>query len=132
VALASNSMKYLPRVLLCHPSEGRCLLLAIGLTIAFLPATANTTGSITGLLKDDKGAPVAGGKVTLVDKSTGKTRVIAANRKGSYTFLAVLPGTYTLHAEAPGFTSQDQPNVVVHVDSFLKLDLTLDAEKTPQ
>jgi hypothetical protein len=122
VALASNSMKYLRR----------CLLRAIGLTIAFLPATANTTGSITGLLKDDKGAPVAGGKVTLVDKSTGKTRVIAANRKGSYTFLAVLPGTYTLHAEAPGFTSQDQPSVVVHVDSFLKLDLTLDAEKTPQ
>ena len=122
MALASNSMKCLRR----------CLLLAIGLTIAFLPATANTTGSITGLLKDDKGAPVAGGKVTLVDKSTGKTRVIAANRKGSYTFLAVLPGTYTLHAEAPGFTSQDQPNVVVHVDSFLKLDLTLDAEKTPQ
>ena len=110
----------------------RCLLLVIGLLIAFLPATANTTGSITGLLKDDKGAPVAGGKITLVEKSTGKTRVITANRKGSWTFLAILPGTYTLHADAPGFTSQDQPNIVVHVDSVLKIDLTLAPETSPQ
>jgi hypothetical protein len=108
----------------------RCLLLAIGLVIAFLPAIANTTGSITGLLKDDKGAPVAGAKVTLVEKSTGKTTVISANRKGSYTFLAVLPGMYKLHAEAPGFVPQDRPDVVVHVDSFLKIDLTLDSEKS--
>lgn len=109
----------------------RRLLFAIAPVIALLPATADTTGRITGLLKDDKGAPVDGAKVTLVDKSTGKARVIMANRKGSYTFLAVLPGTYTLHAEAPGFTPQDQPNVVVHVDSSLKIDLTLEAEKNP-
>jgi hypothetical protein len=110
----------------------RCLLLAVSLMIAFSPAIANTTGSIAGLLKGSAGTPVAGGKVTLVEKSTGKTKVITTNSKGSYTFLAVLPGTYTLHAEAPGFAPQDRPNVIVHVDSLLRIDLTLDAEKGPQ
>lgn len=110
----------------------RCLLLALALMITLLPATANTTGSITGLLKDSQGTPVAGGKVTLVEKSTGKTIVITTNKKGSYTFLAVLPGTYTLHAEAPGFAAQDRLNVIVHVDSLLKVDLTLDPEKRSQ
>jgi hypothetical protein len=110
----------------------RLCLLAIGLVIAFLPAAANTTGTITGVVKDDRGTPVGGGKVTLVDKSTGKTRVITANGRGSYTFLAILPGTYKLHVEAPGFAPQDRPDVVVHVDSSLKIDLTLDPEKSPQ
>ena len=51
-------------------SAGDSLLLAMG-TIVLLPAIAGTTGSVTGLLKDDMGTPVKGGKVTLVDKARG-------------------------------------------------------------
>ena len=93
---------------------------------------AGTTGSVTGILKDTSGMPVSGGKVTLVDLARGKSVVTTADRKGSWVFPVVLPGTYKLHAEAKGFAPQDHPPVAIHVDSMLKIDLTLEAEKAPQ
>jgi hypothetical protein len=102
------------------------LLFAIGLVIA------GTTGSVSGTLKDASGMPVAGGKVTLSNKTMGMSFMATTDRKGSYGFLTVSPGTYSLHAEAPGFAPQERNGLVVHVNSALRVDLTLESEKSPQ
>jgi hypothetical protein len=51
------------------------------------------------------------------------------DRNGSYGFPLVFPGTHKRHAEAKGFVPQDRPSIVLHVDSALRIDLTLEAEK---
>jgi hypothetical protein len=109
----------------------RSLLAALG-AIALLPVVAATTGSVTGLLKDDMGMPVAGGKVTLVDLGKGTSTMATTNSKGYYGFPLVMPGVYKLQAEAKGFASQERSAVSVHVGSALRIDLVLKAEKDPR
>jgi hypothetical protein len=87
-------MQYLRQLLL---AQG---VLAVAL-ITLLPATAATTRSVIGVLKDATGTPIAGGTVILVDKARGKSLTAASERKGSYGFRAVLPRTYQVYAEAP-------------------------------
>jgi hypothetical protein len=60
------------------------LLLAIGM-LALLPAIAGTTGSVSGLVKDRMGMPVAGAKVTLVEIAKGTSIGSKTDRNGSYT-----------------------------------------------
>jgi hypothetical protein len=103
------------------------LLLAMGV-LALFPAIAGTTGRITGFLKDNTGMPVVGGKLTLVDKVQGKSVIATTDRNGAYGFPVVLPGAYNIHAEASGFVPQDR-SAVIHVDSILRIDLVLEAEK---
>jgi hypothetical protein len=79
----------------------RSLLSALGV-IALLPAVAATTGSVTGLFKDDMGMPVAGGKVTLVDLGKGTSTMATTNSKGYYGSPLVMPGVYKLQAEDRG------------------------------
>jgi hypothetical protein len=93
---------------------------------------ASTTGRINGFLKDAAGTAVADGKVTLTDNAKGSSVTVKADNKGSYTFPIVMPGAYKLHAEAPGFSPQDRTPVVVHVDSALRIDLTLESTKAAQ
>jgi Carboxypeptidase regulatory-like domain len=100
--------------------------------VALLPVIAGTTGSITGVVKDGAGAPVAGGKLTLLNKTMGMSVMATTDRKGSYGFPIVAPGTYTLHAEAKGFAPQDRSGLVVHVNSALRIDLILEPEKAAQ
>ncbi len=107
----------------------RRFLLLASWALALLPAIAATTGSITGFIRDGAGMPVAGAKLTLVDASKGRSVGSKTDRNGSYVFPLVFPGTYRLRAEAKGFVPQDRPSVAVHVDSSLKIDLTLEAEK---
>jgi hypothetical protein len=107
------------------------LLAALGV-MALFPAVAATTGSIAGLLKDDMGMPVAGGKMTLVDLAKGTSTTATTNSKGSYGFPLVMPGVYKLQAEAKGFATQERSAVSVHVGSALRIDFELKAEKDPR
>jgi hypothetical protein len=111
-----DSMKQLQRYVL--------LILS---AIVLLPAFAGTTGRVNGILKDAGGMPVAGAKLTLSDRDKGTTVTVTSDRKGTYAFPIVAPGTYKLRAEAQGYRAEERPSVMVHVDSAVKLDLTLEA-----
>ena len=102
------------------------ILITLGLLL-LLPLIGGTTGRINGILKGPDGAPVGGARLTLVDKDKGTTVSVTSDRKGSYTFPIVSPGTYNLHVEATGFAPLDRSSIVVHVDSVMKLDLSLEA-----
>jgi hypothetical protein len=116
-----GSMKYM-----------RPLLVFATAAIMLLSAIAGITGRINGFLKDAGGMPVQGAKLTLVDKEKGTRVTVTTDRKGSFAFPTVFPGAYKLQAEAAGFVSQERPTVLIHVDSALRIDLTLEAEKAKQ
>ena len=95
--------------------------------LCLLPLLAGTTGRINGILKDPGGTPVTGAKLTLVDNEKGTMVTVKSDRKGSYSFPNVFPGAYRLHVEAEGFVPQERSPVMVHVNSAMRIDLTLEA-----
>ena len=74
-------------------------LLILVCLVATLGA-AQDRGTITGKFTDDAGAVIPGVTVTLSRPDNRKT---VSNEKGEFVFVAVLPGSYQITAELPGF-----------------------------
>jgi Ca-activated chloride channel family protein len=69
--------------------------------LTFLGLTAADRGTLTGVVLDAAGRPLAGAVVRL----TGPTpRVAESDARGAFTFADLLPGTYQIRAELTGFT----------------------------
>ncbi len=97
----------------------RQVAVALLLLVAFLFqgtwALAGVTGGLSGVVQDDKGAPVAGAAVKLVSASqvaSGKT-----DAAGRFSFLALAPDTYTVSIEKDGFNPLSYAGVTVFADN---------------
>lgn len=82
-------------------------------------------GGIRGLVKDAGGGAVANTKVVLTDQSTNLTLSTLSNEQGEYVFNNVVPATYSLTAEAPGFKKFENKNITLATQQFLTLDVSL-------
>jgi hypothetical protein len=86
--------------------EAATLLLALALVAACLPFKALAqapTGSIEGVITDASGAVIQGAKITVTDKSKGRTFTTTSGSKGAYSVSALEPGEYQVKVEAPSF-----------------------------
>src|SRR5713101_38122 len=71
--------------------------------------TAQTeTGQITGTVFDPAGAVVPEAKITVKSLSTGSSREVTSTGAGTYTVTNLLPGTYQITANKPGFSTIQQ------------------------
>ena len=61
-------------------------------------------GTITGIISDPQGAAVPNAKVTITEDATGLTYDVQTNSAGEYIRPLLKPGTYTVTAEAAGFS----------------------------
>src|SRR2546425_187039 len=61
------------------------------------------TGSITGTVVDSSGAIVAGSKVTVTNEATGAERALTTTENGVFIFTNLVPTTYSVKIEMPGF-----------------------------
>ena len=82
------------------------------------------TGSILGTVTDQSGGALAGVTVTLTAVTTGTARSVTTTESGTYAAVALLPGTYKLVYEAPGFGSGQQ-TLVVTVGATINGDFTM-------
>jgi Carboxypeptidase regulatory-like domain len=85
-------------------------LIALALTLcAALSALAQgeTTSAIVGEVFDVSGAPIAGATVTITNRETSLTRSAKTDDAGRFNFPQLLPGTYSVRAEASGFDPQE-------------------------
>jgi len=82
-------------------------------------------GSVFGTVTDPSGAalPKASIIVTSVERASSTKGV--TNDSGNYSVAQLLPGHYTVKAEAPGFRSSSVTDVPVHVDQTSRVDLRL-------
>ena len=84
-------------------------------------------GQFTGTVTDPSGAAVPNAKVTITNQATGLSQSVATNQSGSYTARELPIGTYKLTAEASGFKTVSDTNVmlnagvVAHVDFKMQL-----------
>lgn len=108
-------------------------VLYLGAAIAALsvPAAAyaqQITSGIEGVVRADRGEPLAGASVTITDTRTGSTRNLTTNAAG--TFRAdnlVTGGPYTVTVEAEGYEGQTFPGVQINLQGNTVVNLELTA-----
>src|SRR6266480_779379 len=104
----------------CWSRSGSAALL---LFFAFVIASAQEfRGSITGQVTDPNGAVVAGATVTLKNVATNTQTTTTTNGDGSYDFLFLQPGKYTLTVNAQGFSAATREGIEIRVADKLTLD----------
>ena len=97
-----------------------CAVLLPGLARAQSP----TTGAISGSVKDQSGAVVAGAGLTLTSP-TGVTRDTTSSESGRYIFPLLPPGMYRLEASKPGFATMTLESIAVRITEITDLDVHL-------
>src|SRR5262245_35593133 len=93
------------------------------LILATLSATAifgqSTSGSITGTVKDEAGAPIPEAAVTINNPSTNLSRTITTNTQGVFIAPQLPPGKYTVTVEKKGFKKLEKTEIILNA-----IDLT--------
>jgi hypothetical protein len=109
-----------------------CLsLLAAFAVFASLPgivpeaAAQQTLGGITGSVTDAAGSVVSDATVTVVGEQTTLTRVEKSSGTGSYSFVNLPIGTYTVTFTHEGFDTQKFPGILVQADRTATLNSQL-------
>ncbi|MEO8130699.1 MAG: TonB-dependent receptor, partial [Bryobacteraceae bacterium] len=90
------------------------------------------TGAIVGTVRDSSGAAVVKATITLTNAATGVVQTTTSNEAGQYQFSAVLPGNYSVKGSAPGFATQVQKDIEIHVQSRPSVDFTLSVGEVTQ
>lgn len=102
----------------------------VAVAVLFLALTLSTTsvfgqavyGSIFGTVTDPQGAAVAGAKVTVTSSSKGISEESTTNESGNYSVTHLIPDTYSIKVEAPGFKAFETKNIVVSADTAARVD----------
>ncbi|HKY42242.1 MAG TPA: carboxypeptidase-like regulatory domain-containing protein, partial [Pyrinomonadaceae bacterium] len=90
------------------------LVASSGLSISVVGQTSNT-GTVTGVVSDEKGGLVPGASVKVVNMGTNAERTATTSSDGVYEITQLVPGNYRLEIEAQGFSKYVQEPVVVNV-----------------
>jgi len=108
-------------------------LVGIGLLLCSTPGLEAqlNRGIMEGTVTDPTGAFVAGVQVAAMSADTGVTLPTVISNSGYYRVVDLLPGKYTVHFEASGFSPLDLTDIVlppgnetIRVDAELKLGAT--------
>ncbi len=102
-------------------------LLVFWLGLIGLRALAQESrGEIDGRVLDPSGAVIVGANVQVTNSETGTTASAKTNQDGIYAIPYLLPGTYTIRADMPGFKKLQRAGVEVRVNDKLNLELQLE------
>jgi hypothetical protein len=87
---------------------------------------AQDRGSITGSVSDSSGAPIPGAAVTLINPATGLTQNFTSTAEGTFSFLSLPAGPYSITVEKQGFRKADVSSVTVNVNTSTRADIKLE------
>jgi hypothetical protein len=101
------------------------LLLFLQLVGASAANAQAVYGSIFGTVTDNSGAVIPNAAITVTNISKNTSVTATTNGSGNYTVQHLIPDTYRVDAEAPGFSKDSAPSVIVYADTSPKVDLQL-------
>jgi hypothetical protein len=84
-----------------------------------------TSGNLIGTVTDPAGAVIPVVKITITSEDRGTIYNTTSNESGNYSQVHILPGSYSLEFEAPGFQRFVQKGVVVGLDRSTRVDAQL-------
>src|SRR5262245_58392828 len=99
------------------------LALVIGLPM--IAAAQGDAGRISGTVRDQSGANVAGATVTVKNDKTGEPRSVVSNDQGYFLITPLKPSTYTIKTSKGGFSDLEYPTMTIAVGQELALDFEL-------
>jgi outer membrane receptor protein involved in Fe transport len=82
-------------------------------------------GRILGTITDASGGSVSGATVTIIDVQRGASRTLTTDPAGQYVAPDLVPGTYTVRAEAKGFSTIEHTGLLLEVGKDIRVDLTV-------
>ncbi|MEO8130391.1 MAG: carboxypeptidase regulatory-like domain-containing protein, partial [Bryobacteraceae bacterium] len=83
------------------------------------------SADVLGTVSDNSRAVMSKASVTLTNEQTGLEAKSITNENGEFTFSNVKIGTYSLAAEAPGFSKAVAKGIIVNVNARQRVDLVL-------
>lgn len=86
---------------------------------------SGSTGSILGSVKDSTGAVVAGATVLVTNTATGVTSNATTTTTGDYTVLSLIPGSYQVSCQTPGFSKEVVTGITLSVNQQARVNLDL-------
>jgi len=88
--------------------------------------------SIVGTVTDRTGAVIPETRVRVIHEGTNTTLEVQTESSGNYSAPNLVPGSYTVTAEKPGFSRAVVRGFVVQVGQAARLDLVLDVGAVEQ
>jgi outer membrane receptor protein involved in Fe transport len=136
VCSPENQKTVRPRKSAWHESVSNYIwiaLLAIGGVMNPTFVKAQTSyGSVVGTVTDAAGALIAGVQVQLRNKGTNAEQKAVTSSAGTYTFINLNPGSYSVTASHPGFKASTTDQVDVQIGGTTRADLTLEVGDVTQ
>ncbi|SDE76805.1 TonB-dependent receptor [Terriglobus roseus] len=88
-------------------------------------AHAQTTATLSGVVKDPQGALIPNATVTVHSNATGAERSVTSGNSGEYVLPSLQPGEYTVTVAAAGFATFKVEKFVLQVDQKADLPVQL-------
>jgi hypothetical protein len=95
-------------------------------------AQGETTSAILGEVTDESGAAIPGATVSITNRQTRLQRSVQTDAEGRFNFPQLLPGSYSVRAEAQGFDPQQNDNVFSGLGQKQTVDFTLKVAESKQ
>lgn len=91
-----------------------------------------TRGAIQGRVSDPTGGSIAGAEVRARNAATGLEITAHTNESGNYVLPYLLPGTYTLEAQAAGFKKAVREGIELRINDRVDVNLELEIGQTSE
>ena len=103
----------------------RILMLVALLACLCTSVLAQTSGSISGEVKDEKDAVITGATVTVRHTSTNESRTAQTNADGRYQFAGLAVGGYEITVESTGFAKYLQSGITLALNQNAVVDVIM-------
>ena len=101
--VSSNLLLKVISILTLRRGRSICVLICAGMMMSVVVSGQERLGGANGTVTDVTNAVIPGATVTLSNNDTGVVNRTVTSPAGSFTFVNILPGTYTVTVEARGF-----------------------------
>jgi Carboxypeptidase regulatory-like domain len=108
-----------------HVALCACLALAGIFGVNHVLPAQSFYGSMVGTVTDATGAVVADAEVILINMGTSERRTAATDVSGNYQFVNLVPGRYRIEITKTGFRRLTRDEIVVEVQSTVRIDAPL-------
>ena len=101
------------------------IALLLSLVLSMQAFSQSSNASLSGTITDASSAMIAGVTVTATSIATGVVNTAASNTVGVYSFPSLLPGTYKVVGEQPGFQTRTYTDVQLGNAAQVRLNFQL-------
>lgn len=112
--------------------RNRIVLTTLGIALVASSGGAEVGGKITGVVKDQTNAVIAGATVAAVNTATGVKQTTKTDEEGSYAFPVLPVGQYEIDVTADGFKPSKTRGLAIDINAALTVDVTLQLSEQDQ